>query len=133
MDPLAGERIQIDPSRAQLYEQHYYTVDPWNRHAMSSQIGRVTLTHKFMRDADFQRSEFYQDYLRQSDIFYALGTVVERTTDHMAVFGVQCGHRKGPFSQETADMANHIDFADNGRLHYDDKDYPRRVRAIRAF
>jgi uncharacterized protein len=36
-------------------------------------------------------------------------------------------------SQETADMANHIDFADNGRVHYDDKDFPRRVRAIRAF
>ena len=36
-------------------------------------------------------------------------------------------------SQETTDMANHIDFADNGRLHYDDKDFPRRVRAIRAF
>jgi len=34
-------------------------------------------------------------------------------------------------SQETADMANHIDFADLGRLHYDDKDFPRRVRAIR--
>ena len=29
-------------------------------------------------------------------------------------------------------MANHIDFADLGRLHYDDKDFPRRVRAIRA-
>ena len=26
---------------------------------------------------------------------------------------------------------NHIDFADLGRLHYDDKDFPRRVRAIR--
>lgn len=36
-------------------------------------------------------------------------------------------------SQETADMASHIDFADGGRQHYDDKDYPRRVRAIRAF
>jgi hypothetical protein len=35
-------------------------------------------------------------------------------------------------SQQTADMANHIDFADNGRVHYDDKDFPRRVRAIRA-
>ncbi len=34
-------------------------------------------------------------------------------------------------SQQTADMANHIDFADAGRLHYDDKDFPRRVRAIR--
>jgi hypothetical protein len=37
-------------------------------------------------------------------------------------------------SQVTADMARHLDFADNGRRwHYDDKDYPRRVRAIRAF
>jgi uncharacterized protein len=35
-------------------------------------------------------------------------------------------------SQETADMAHHIDFADAGRQHYDDKDFPRRVRAIRA-
>jgi DUF1680 family protein len=35
-------------------------------------------------------------------------------------------------SQQTADMANHIDFADAGRPHYDDKDFPRRVRAIRA-
>ena len=36
-------------------------------------------------------------------------------------------------SQQTADMASHIDFADNGRQHFDDKDFPRRVRAIRAF
>jgi DUF1680 family protein len=36
-------------------------------------------------------------------------------------------------SQQSVDMAVHIDFADNGRLHYDDKDFPRRVRAIRAF
>jgi DUF1680 family protein len=36
-------------------------------------------------------------------------------------------------SQASADMAHHIDFADAGRQHYDDKDFPRRVRAIRAF
>jgi hypothetical protein len=36
-------------------------------------------------------------------------------------------------SQVSADMAHHIDFADAGRQHYDDKDFPRRVRAIRAF
>jgi len=34
-------------------------------------------------------------------------------------------------SQQTTDMAAHIDFADNGRQHSDDKDFPRRVRAIR--
>ena len=36
-------------------------------------------------------------------------------------------------TQNTADMAGHIDFPDAGRPHYDDKDFPRRVRAIRAF
>jgi len=36
-------------------------------------------------------------------------------------------------SQLTADMAAHIDFADLGRPHFDDKDFPRRVRAIRVF
>jgi hypothetical protein len=35
-------------------------------------------------------------------------------------------------SQQTADMASHIDFADLGRQHGDDKDFPRRVRAIRT-
>ena len=34
-------------------------------------------------------------------------------------------------SQQTADMAAHIDFADLGRQHCDDKDFPRRVRAVR--
>ncbi len=34
-------------------------------------------------------------------------------------------------SQSTADMASHIDFADLGRQHSDDKDFPRRVRAVR--
>lgn len=37
-------------------------------------------------------------------------------------------------SQVTTDMAHHRDFADDAvRGHYDDKDYPRRVRAIRSF
>jgi DUF1680 family protein len=36
-------------------------------------------------------------------------------------------------SQQTADMAVHVDIADLGRVHGDDKDFPRRVRAIRAF
>jgi len=36
-------------------------------------------------------------------------------------------------TQLTADMAAHIDFGDAGRQHFDDKDFPRRVRAIRSF
>ncbi len=35
-------------------------------------------------------------------------------------------------TQSSVDMAAHVDFADSGRVHGDDKDFPRRVRAIRA-
>ena len=35
-------------------------------------------------------------------------------------------------SQQTADMSAHTDFSDVGHQHGDDKDFPRRVRAIRA-
>ena len=47
--------------------------------------------------------------------------------------GVSDNFTYGTSSQQTTDMANHIDFADSGRQHYDDKDFPRRVRAVRAF
>ena len=46
--------------------------------------------------------------------------------------GIQDNFSYWTSSQQTTDMANHIDFADAGRQHYDDKDFPRRVRAIRA-
>ena len=41
--------------------------------------------------------------------------------------------REWASTQQATDMASHVDFADNGRLHGDDKDFPRRVRAVRAF
>jgi uncharacterized protein len=47
--------------------------------------------------------------------------------------GVPDNYNYWSSSQVTTDMARHCDFADNGIHHYDDKDYPRRVRAIRAF
>lgn len=100
--------LRIDPALAQLYEQHYHNVDPWNRHAMGAQAGRVNLTHEIMADSEFRRTEFYRDHLRRSGIFYALGGVIERGTDHMVVFGVQRGYRKGAFSRDIADMVETI-------------------------
>ena len=109
VDRVRGESgvlgaTNIDPDSARDYEEHYFSVDPWQRHAIHSQAGRINLTHEFITDSEFQRSEFYQDYLRRSGIFYAMGGTVIRDADHMAVFGVQCGQNRGPFSRELADM-----------------------------
>ena len=98
----------IDPGLIQAYEQHYHALDPWNRFAQNSQVGKVQRTHLLVPDDEFRRSEFYQDHSRRADIFYSMGITVDRTINHMAVFGVQCGYRRGPFSDEAADIVAHL-------------------------
>ena len=98
----------IDLSLIRVYEQHYYTLDPWIRHALGAQAGRVQRTHEIIPDREFRRSEFYQDQSRHAGIFYSMGAVIERTVDRMAVVGVQCGYRSGPFTSEAADLVGHL-------------------------
>jgi DNA-binding CsgD family transcriptional regulator len=100
--------LGIDPAMARAYEEHFWQLDPWHRHALTARAGAATLTHELIRDADFQQMEFYQDHLRLHGIFYALGVTVDRDTEHTTVFGVQRGKNRGPFSQEAADMVEII-------------------------
>ena len=58
--------------------------------------------------------------------------LVAKGASDFGTHGVRDNFSYWASTQETTDMAHHIDFADAGRQHYDDKDFPRRVRAIRA-
>ncbi len=100
--------LGIDPALARKYEEYYWRLDPWHRHALRVRVGEPALTHELIRDADFLRTEFYQDHLRLHDIFYALGVTVDRDAAHTTVLGVQRGKGKGPFSREAADMVEII-------------------------
>lgn len=98
----------IDPGLIEAYEQYYHALDPWNRPAMRASMHDVQRTHELMPDEEFLRSEFYQDHSRRADIFYSMGIVVDRTADRMAIFGVQCGYRRGPFTDEAAGIVRHL-------------------------
>ena len=54
-------------------------------------------------------------------------------TGHFKDTGIADNFTYWASTQNSADMAAHVDFPDLGRVHGDDKDFPRRVRAIRAF
>jgi len=98
----------IDPGLIPAYEQYYHALDPWNRFALCAPLREVQRTNEIMPDAEFLRSEFYQDHSRRADIFYSMGIVVDRTADEMTIFGVQCGHRRGPFTDEAAAIVKHL-------------------------
>jgi DNA-binding CsgD family transcriptional regulator len=95
---------RLNPEMMRDYEAHYGALDPWNTRVMSWPVGVLAPTYMLMPDEEFRRTEFYQDHLRQTGVFYGLGGVVERAGGRMAVFGVQCSYEDGRFSREAMDV-----------------------------
>lgn len=82
------------------YVAHYAALDPWNARVQSWPVGVTAPTYVLMPDHEFRRTEFYQDYLRATGIFYGLGGLVERADGRIAVFGVQRGYADGRFEAD---------------------------------
>ena len=100
--PLGTHRLDTDLIKD--YEAYYGALDPWNARAMAWPVGVTTPTYALTSDVELRRSEFYQDHLRLTGMFYGVGGVVERSRSRMAVFGVQRGYEDGRFSSETLDL-----------------------------
>jgi len=83
------------------YVAHYGALDPWNARVMHWPVGVCAPTYVLMPEDEFRRTEFYQDYLRRTGIFYGLGGLVERAEGRVAVFGVQRSYEDGRFPEES--------------------------------
>lgn len=97
--PLGFHRL--DPDFMREYERHYSALDPWNRRVAGWPAGLAAPTYALIRDEEFRRTEFYQDHLRHTGMFYGLGGMVVRSHGRFAVFGVQCAYRDGRFAPRT--------------------------------
>jgi DNA-binding CsgD family transcriptional regulator len=96
--PLGTHRLNTEFMRD--YVAHYAALDPWNARVQSWPVGVTAPTYVLMPDHEFRRTEFYQDYLRATGIFYGLGGLVERADGRIAVFGVQRGYEDGRFDAD---------------------------------
>jgi len=103
----------VDPAMIAQYEQYYGSVDALHHRVVHEPTLQTNATHNLIRDADLERSEFYSDYFRHLDLFYAMGTVVRRNAGRTTVFGVQRNRRRGHFDArefKTMEMlARHVD------------------------
>jgi DNA-binding CsgD family transcriptional regulator len=90
----------FDPYYLESYERYYGALDPWHKSGLSWPVGTVSQTAAMIPDRELKRTEFYQDHLRPQKLFYAMGAPVERTREHMAVFGIQGSYENGSFSPE---------------------------------
>ncbi len=103
----------VDPAMIAQYEQYYGSVDALHHRVVREPTLETNATHNLIRDSDLERSEFYSDYFRHLDLFYAMGTVVRRNAGRTTVFGVQRNRRRGHFdAREFKTMeilARHVD------------------------
>lgn len=88
------------------YVAHYGALDPWNSRVANWPVGVAAPTYVLMPEDEFRRTEFYQDYLRRTGVFYGLGGLVERADGRIAVFGVQRGYEDGRFEAESVDLVS---------------------------
>lgn len=103
----------VDPAMIAQYEQYYGSVDALHQRVVREPTLATNATHNLIRDSDLERSEFYSDYFRHLDLFYAMGTIVRRNAGRTTVFGVQRSRRRGHFdAREFKTMeilAHHVD------------------------
>jgi DNA-binding CsgD family transcriptional regulator/PAS domain-containing protein len=63
----------MDPRALQDYTDYYVGVDPWNVYLGAHDSGRPYVSQAVMEDRAFEHTEFCRDFLRQHDIFHAMG------------------------------------------------------------
>lgn len=103
----------VDPAMIAQYEEYYGSVDALHQRIIREPTLETNATHNLIRDVDLERSEFYSDYFRHLDLFYAMGTIVRRTAGRTTVFGVQRSRRRGHFDARAFKtmeiLARHVD------------------------
>jgi len=88
----------LDPCALDDYVAHYAQIDPWNEYLGKHPSGRPIVSQAVMDDDSFERTEFYDDFLRRYDIFHAMGGFVMRSGSLAFLCGVQRSRERGAFT-----------------------------------
>lgn len=89
----------FDPGYCSAYQDHFCTVDPILEVAKTEPSGSVRFLEEVVDFKEFQRTEFYNDYMRPQDKRHVIGGFFYDETTKV-VLGLQRGQRGNPFEQE---------------------------------
>src|SRR6266404_93332 len=84
MDQTSHERclnfqFGIPPEATRLYEHYYGSVDPWFLGYKQKNLqGWVGIGSALCGPAEFERTEFYNDFFRHFDVSHECGMIVDR-------------------------------------------------------
>jgi len=97
--------VKVDPVYQREYEEHYSRINVWmRRDGVQWEAGRVYSSQSICSDAEVERSEYYNDYLRRLDLFHACGATIRKDSHTVsAIFSLR-PRRMGAWGRELDDL-----------------------------
>lgn len=90
-----------DESHIEGYRNHFIHLDPYCDSLAAAPAGTLLQTDQVAPLPLRRNTEYFNDYERPGDRFYALGSPLGRERDFLLYLGLSRGHRAGPYDEET--------------------------------
>ncbi|MBC5767877.1 helix-turn-helix transcriptional regulator [Ramlibacter albus] len=95
----------IDEPALVSYAAHYSMTNVWTANEDTLPAGSAVLSSQLYPDSMLKRTEFYGDWLRGQDLFYALGSVVEKEDSRAIKLSFLRPERAGQFGEAELQLA----------------------------
>jgi DNA-binding CsgD family transcriptional regulator len=94
----------FDPAAIGSYAEHYSGVNVWAKNEDKLTSGSVVTSSMLYPDAELVRSEYYNDWLKPQDLFYALGGVVTKHETLAVKFSAMRSKRLGAYTERQLEL-----------------------------
>jgi DNA-binding CsgD family transcriptional regulator len=93
--------FRMNPHFVRQYDEYFNRVNIFfKRPSHVARLGRVYTGQMLCNDAVLERSEYYNDFFRQFDVFHALGGTLRQSDTGIAVVSCLRSKRAGQYSKE---------------------------------
>ena len=84
----------------QQYNAHFTKVDVWNPILNAQAPGRIFNSAETVPSREFRQTEIYNDFFRNYDLFYGLGSNIAKSDNLIARIGIHRSRSQGEFSEK---------------------------------
>ena len=103
-----GAAHGVNPVALAAYAEYYYAINPLNAALSRVPVGVAAPDHQLVAPRDLARTEFYNDFSRQSGLDGSITLVLSRDDRHEACLGIVRGFGSDPFTEEQVSFVQRL-------------------------
>jgi DNA-binding CsgD family transcriptional regulator len=98
----------VGPWDVQRYEEHFSSRNAWVNAAPQKVVSGVVVGEQLLPQRAFERSEYYNDFLRQIDIGHVMAAGIQGNTKQFTALSILRSKRVGEFAADEIRLLDHI-------------------------